>query len=445
MPAEPQCLEIDSLSHEGRGIGRLDGKVAFVDGALPGETVEAQFTRRRGQYDELKLTRVIDASPERVEPVCEFYAICGGCVMQHLSPVAQRRHKQAVLLEHLSHQAGLGPDDFELLPPLYDSGDTGYRRKARLAVRYVQKKGGALVGFRERYSGFITDMSSCSVLVPGVSSLLPALRALCSVMDGRFDIPQFELAVGETGPDSGADHIVLILRHMASLTDADLQRLRDFAENHGIEWYLQAGGPDTVSRFWPPEGQGRLFYHLPEFDLKMAFHPTDFTQVNGEINRRMVARAVRFLDPGPEDRILDLFCGLGNFTLPLARSGALVVGVEGSQEMVERGSENARRNGIDNVTFHAADLSADFGGKPWAGADYNKILLDPPRSGAPELVARITEFNAEKIVYISCNPATLARDASELLRQGYKPGRIGIMDMFPHTAHVESIAEFVRC
>jgi len=444
LPAEPHCLEIDSLSHEGRGVGRIDGKVAFVDGALPGETVEAQFTRRRSQYDELKVIRVIEAAPERVDPPCEFFAICGGCVMQHLAPDAQRKHKQSVLLEHLAHQAGLGPDDFELLPPLYEPCDTGYRRKARLAVRYVQKKGGALVGFRERHSGFITDMNACSILSPCISEILPALRRLCSDMEARFDIPQFEVAVGETAPDSGADCAVLILRHMVPLSEADLQRLRDFADGHGVQWYLQSGGPQTVTRFWPQGEQQRLYYHLPAFDLKMAFHPSDFTQVNGEINRRMIDRAIAFLEPGPGDRILDLFCGLGNFTLPMARLGARVVGVEGSQEMVDRGNENARANGIANVEFHAADLSSDINGQPWAVSSYNKILLDPPRSGALELVSRITEFNAKKIVYISCNPATLARDTTELLKQGYTLDRAGIMDMFPHTAHVESIAEFSR-
>jgi len=444
LPQEPQRITIHALSHEGRGIGRLDGKIAFVDGALPGEVVDAQFTRRRSQYDELRLMQLVQASEDRVAPPCPHFEICGGCVMQHLAPEAQRQHKQSVLLEHLKHQAGLSPDDFELMPPLHEPVDTGYRRKARLGVRYVQKKGGALVGFRERHSGFITDMDSCAVLTPRVSELLPAMRVLCSELEGRFDIPQFELAVGESSPHSGADCVTLILRHMAPLSETDLQKLREFAELHSIQWYLQSGGPQTVRQFWPETDTERLYYHLPAFDLRMAFHPTDFTQVNGEINQHMIDLAVQFLDLSPNDRVLDLFCGLGNFTLPIARHAGQVTGVEGSQEMVERGSENARANGIDNISFHAADLSADLSGLAWAQQEYDGILLDPPRSGALELVSRIAEFNAAKVVYISCNPATLARDAAELIRQGYSLRRAGIMDMFPHTAHVESIAVFRR-
>ncbi len=444
LPQEPQRIVIHALSHEGRGIGRLAGKIAFVDGALPGEIVDAQFTRRRSQYDELRLLQLVQASEDRVVPPCPHFEVCGGCVMQHLAPEAQRRHKQSVLLEHLQHQAGLSVDDFELLPPLYEPVDTGYRRKARLAVRYVQKKGGALVGFRERHSGFITDMDSCAVLTPVVSALLPALRALCSDLEARFDIPQFELAVGESAPLSGPDRVVLIVRHMAPLTGTDLDKMRDFAEQHSIQWYLQSGGPQTVKQFWPETDQDRLYYHLPAYDLRMAFHPTDFTQVNGEINKRMIDLALQFLDLSPDDRVLDLFCGLGNFTLPIARHAGQVTGVEGSQEMVERGAENARANGIDNVSFHAADLSAELSGLHWAQQEYDRILLDPPRSGALELVSRIAEFNAAKVVYISCNPATLARDAAELVRQGYTLRSAGIMDMFPHTAHVESIAVFGR-
>jgi len=443
LPMEPVELVVDSLNHEGRGVARIEGKVAFVDGALPSERVIARYTGRRRQYDELRTESVLEASPHRVVPPCSFFGLCGGCVMQHLSPSAQREHKQAVMLEHLQHQAGLAPTDFELLPILHASSDIGYRRKARLGVRYVHRKGGALVGFREKYSPFITDMDSCAVLSSPVSSLLPALRTLFTGMEGNLALPQIELAVGEDA-EGVANQSAFILRHLQPLNDADAERLRQFGEQHGIQWYLQSGGPDTISKFWPSDNQPRLYYHLPDFDLRMAFHPSDFTQVNGDINRSMIAQALELLSPGPGDRVLDLFCGLGNFTLPLARRAASVCGVEGSQEMVLRGAENAQANAIDNATFHAADLSADVSAEPWAQAQYDRILLDPPRSGALELCQRIGEFGASKIVYISCNPVTLARDAAALLKQGYRLQRAGIMDMFPHTAHVESIAEFTR-
>lgn len=443
LPAEPVMLTIDGLSHEGRGVARLQGKVAFVDGALPGETVYATFTGRRRQFDELKTIEVLDSAPDRVTPPCEWFGICGGCAMQHLHPAAQRNHKQSVLLEHLQHQAGLDQHSFEVLAPMAGDTDTGYRRKARLAVRHVRKKGGTLVGFREKGSSFITDMTYCRVLVPSLAALIAPLRQLLTGLSAGAAVPQIEVAAGEPGDSLEASEVALVLRHMTPLPADDLQALTLFAEEHNLRWYLQSGGPDTVRPLDASAGPSRLYYRMPAHDLRMGFHPMDFTQVNGDINRRMVQLAMELLDLAPGDRMLDLFCGLGNFTLAAARQCREVVGVEGSGEMVKRGRENAQANGIDNVRFRAADLTRSMVGEDWAQPHWDRVLLDPPRSGAAELIPLIGELKPEKIVYISCNPVTLARDAGLLLEQGYRLRRAGIMDMFPHTAHVESIAEFV--
>ncbi|MEX1196971.1 MAG: 23S rRNA (uracil(1939)-C(5))-methyltransferase RlmD [Pseudohongiellaceae bacterium] len=444
LPAGPVTVSIDGLSHEGRGVARIDGKVAFVDGALPGETVEARYTGSRRQFDELRTLDVIEASPQRVTPPCEWFGICGGCAMQHLAPEEQREHKQSVLLEHLRHQAGLGVNDFRLLPPMSGVSDINYRRKARLAVRHVRKKGGTLVGFREKASTFITDMQDCRVLVPAVSDLIAPLRALFSDMKAGAAIPQVEVAAGEPADSPEPSQVALVLRHLAPLPEVDREALRAFANAYGVRWYLQSGGPRSVMPLDSEEGESRLYYRLPDFDLRMAFHPMDFTQVNGDINRRMVGLAIELLDLSEGHRVLDLFCGLGNFTLAAARHCAAVHGVEGSSEMVQRGYENASLNDIDNVTFQAADLTGDVREQDWTRSTWDRVLLDPPRSGAAELISLIGELKPEKVVYISCNPVTLARDAALLVAQGYYLEQTGIMDMFPHTAHVESIARFIR-
>lgn len=444
LPVEPVRLSIDGFSHEGRGVARVDGKVAFVDGALPGETVEARYTGRRRQFDELCTLEVIEASPQRVTPPCEWFGICGGCAMQHLAPEAQREHKQSVLLEHLQHQAGLGVDDFSLLPPMAGASDVDYRRKARLAVRHVRKKGGTLVGFREKASTFITDMRDCRVLVPALSGLIVPLRALLTDMRAGAAIPQIEVAAGEPADSLDPSQVALVLRHLAPLPEADREALRGFAAEYGVRWYLQSGGPRTIIPLDEDKGEARLHYRLPDFDLRMAFHPMDFTQVNGDINRRMVRLAIELLDLSGEHRVLDLFCGLGNFTLAAARHCAAVHGVEGSGEMVRRGYENARLNDIDNVTFQAADLTGHLRDQDWTREAWDRVLLDPPRSGAAELIPLIGELKPEKVVYISCNPVTLARDTALMIAQGYRLEQAGIMDMFPHTAHVESIARFIR-
>jgi len=441
FPSEPVRLHINSLSHEGRGVSNIDGKVCFVSGALPGEEVLARYVNSRRQFDELVTEKVIAAVSERVQPPCEFAGICGGCSLQHFNPDSQLAFKESVLLEHLSHHAGIDRHEIELLPRL-NGPNEHYRRKARLAVRIVSKKGGALVGFREHRSSFITDMNNCQVLVAEAARLITPLRHLIDALQISREIPQIELAAGELGPDTDALQVALVLRHLAPLPDGDLERLRSFSEEWNVHWYLQPGGVDTVELFYPVLPQPRLHYFLPEFDLDIAFHPMDFTQINGDVNRAIVSRTMGLLALSPEDRVLDLFCGLGNFTLALARTASAVVGIEGSAAMVQRGQENAAHNRLINTQFYAADLSKTIASQPWVGQSYEKILLDPPRSGAAEIIDDVARLAAKRIVYVSCNPVTLARDAGKLLNAGYRLKSAGVMDMFPHTTHVESIALF---
>jgi len=455
LPVECVTLTIDRLSHEGRGVASNHGKIAFVEGALPGEQVTAIYTSRRSQYDEFKVQEILVSSAQRVTPPCAAAGICGGCLLQHMAPLVQIEFKQRVLLDQFKHSAGIV--SFEVLPPLAANSES-YRRKARLAVRYVHKRQEVLVGFREKANTFITDMTRCEVLVKPVGALIAPLRELILGMESCREIPQIEVAVGETSCVSADNfdenlQVALILRHLQPLCEDDLARLRQFADTYAIDWYLQSGGPETVRKFWPDDGKTALRYFLPDVsgdhhrkgnaDIVMEFQPGDFTQVNAGINRMMIKQALELLDLQPEDRVLDLFCGLGNFTLPIARRCSKVCGVEGSDELVSRAGENARRNEIGNATFYRADLFTEFSPETWAQPHYNKLLLDPPRSGAIEIVRRIRELSPQVIVYVSCNPATLARDAAELLRQGYVMTHAGVMDMFPHTGHVESMARFV--
>ncbi len=442
-PVEPVRLKTLRLSHDGRGIASVDGKVAFVDGALPGETVVASYLRSHSQYDELIATSIESASPDRVPAVCSFFQVCGGCSLQHLAPAAQVEFKKQSLISQLSHSTGLAVEQIQILDNVV-ADTVHYRRKARLAVRYVAKKGGVLVGFREKSSSFITDMDNCEVLAKPVAKLIKPLRELIGTLDGRQTIPQVEVAVGETDVQSQL-HTALVFRHLEPLTGSDLQQLRNFATDFDCEIYLQPSGPDSIHKLVPSDDPDRLKYYLPDYDLVMAFHPVDFIQVNAGINRKIIPLALRLLELASTDRVLDLFCGLGNFTLPLARHCREVVGVEGSAEMVQRAAENAAANGIDNAHFYTADLCETFEKQDWAAGSFNKILLDPPRSGAIEIIESIASMRASKIVYISCNPATLARDAAKLIECGYTLRRAGVMDMFPHTSHVESIAEFSVC
>lgn len=444
LPQEPVELEISSISHEGRGVAHREGKVAFVDGALVGELVSAQFVRKRSKFDEFKALEVENPSAERVEPPCPFTKQCGGCSLQHWMPEQQIKFKQSVLLEQMTHAAGLAEKDFELLDPLL--GPTlNYRRKARLGVRLVEKKGGVLVGFREKYSSFITEMDNCSILIPEVAKLIDPLRELIVTLESSRSIPQIEVAAGDmpnTDVELNLNQVALVFRHLEELNETDINQLIDFAKAHDIHLYLQPAGNDSVHKVFPVGEVDRLQYSLPEFGLTLNFHPMDFTQINASINRAIVSQAIEKLNIKKDDTVLDLFCGLGNFTLALAKRAGKVVGVEGSEEMVRRGYENASANEISNVSFFAANLTQSMIGKEWSSLKFDKVLIDPPRSGAAEIIEEIAALKAAKIVYVSCNPATLARDTASLLSKGYRLISTGVMDMFPHTTHVESMAEF---
>ncbi|MBS3803087.1 MAG: 23S rRNA (uracil(1939)-C(5))-methyltransferase RlmD [Oleiphilaceae bacterium] len=434
LPAEPVQCVIETLSHDGRGIARQNGKTQFVDGALPGETVMAKMIGSRKKFDELRTLEVLEAAPNRITPPCEFADLCGGCSLQHMSGDAQIGYKENTLREHFAHFGGIAPEHWA--SPMRASA-LGYRRKARLGVRFVPKRDSVLVGFREKRNSFLTDIDHCAVLDPRIGDRITALREMLYTLQAYQSIPQIEVACG--------DHeAALIFRNMDTLSPGDYETLVAFGKEQDLQIYLQPKGPDTVHKIWPELGEDRLTYRLADFGLTMKFHPMDFTQVNAEINQTMVARAVDWLDIQAGDRVLDLFCGLGNFTLPIARSAGQVVGVEGDETMVVRGRENAALNGLDNTAFHGANLQADFTGESWAKEGFDKILIDPPRSGAQEICEYLTAFGARRIVYVSCNPATLARDAGVLVSHGYRLVRAGVMDMFPHTTHVESIALFER-
>ncbi len=438
LPREPLVLEIEKLSHEGRGLSRHEGRVVFVDGALPGESVRAEITSGRGSYAEAKTVEVLRAAAERVVPGCPHFANCGGCSLQHYASSAQLAFKEAVLHERLEHAAGIS--DYQKLPAI--SGvEFGYRRKARLAVRYVSKKERVLVGFRERHSSFITDMDSCAVLEPEAARLLPLLSVLMVRLHCREQLPQVEVAIGDAQP--GSNTCALVFRHLQALDKHDLDQLLAFGGEQAVDIYLQPKGNESVHRILPATGEERLFYALPDFNLQLAFHPMDFTQVNAGINRQMVQRAIDLLEMQAGERVLDLFCGLGNFTLPLATRALEVTGVEGAAAMVDRGTENARRNGITNARFLQADLTLPPDHHAWLKQGFDKVLLDPPRSGALEVLPAVIAARPTRIVYVSCNPATLARDAAFLATQGYELAAAGAMDMFPHTSHVEAMALFV--
>lgn len=424
---------IESLDHEGRGIARLEGKTIFVEGALPGETVEFSSYRKKPSYEQATAHRIIEQSAWRVVPRCAYFGICGGCSMQHLEPHAQAAVKQRVLEDALGH---IGKVKAESLYPAIYGPAWAYRFRARLSVRHVPKKGGVLVGFHEKRSSFIADMNSCEVLPAHVSALLPKLRSLVSGLSIKDRLPQIELAMGE-------GVTVLVLRILAPLTPADETLVRDFADLHGVQLWLQAAGPDAVVLFHPPNAP-ELVYTLPEFNVRMPFKPTDFTQVNHAINRVLVRRALALLDAQPGERIADMFCGLGNFTLPIARCGASVLGLEGSATLVERAKANAEYNGLAGLAqFGVSNLFEIDGDKLAALGHFDRMLIDPPREGAIALVKALGERGPRRIVYVSCNPATLARDAAVLVNEkGYALRGAGIANMFPQTSHVESIALF---
>jgi 23S rRNA (uracil1939-C5)-methyltransferase len=428
-------VDILSLDHEGHGVARIDGKVTFVDGALAGERAEISVYRKHAKYNSANAVAILSASAQRAEPRCRYFGRCGGCSMQHLEASAQVAAKQRVLEESLARIGKVRPD--VILPALHGPS-WGYRHRARLSSRLVDKKGGVLVGFHEKRSSFIADMASCEILTPDVSALIQPLRELIVQLSNADRTPQIEVAVGE--------HVtVLVFRLLEPWNDEDAAKVRSFAERHRVQVWEQKKGPDTARPFWPdiaPE----LSYTLPEFGLVMPFRPTEFTQVNTAINRALVGRALRLLQPRAGERIADLFCGLGNFTLPIARSGAEVLGIEGSADLVARARENALRNHLPNARFAVDNLFEMTPEKFAALGHFDKLLIDPPRSGAIEVVKSLPDSGGpQRIVYVSCDPATLARDAEVLVHlKGYRIEAAGVANMFPHTAHVESIALFQR-
>lgn len=433
--AAPVPLAIESLDQEGRGVAHREGKVVFVEGALPGERVTASVYRSKRSFELAQVHTVLESAVSRVVARCRYFGLCGGCALQHVDPATQIAVKQRVLEDALWHIGKVRAD--EILSPIQGPG-WGYRHRARFTVRDVPKKGGVLVGFHEKRSSYVADMLSCEVVPDRISRLLPRLRELIGSLSIRQRLPQIELAIGEEAH-------VLVLRVLEPLSGADESAVREFADAHDVYIYLQPRGPDTVVPFHPPQGAD-LHYALPEFDVRIYFGPTDFTQVNHEVNRVLVRRALRLLAPQEGERVADFFCGLGNFSLPIARSGAEVLGLEGSESLVARARVNAGRNGLSAGTrFEAMDLFKMDAARLAALGRFDAMLIDPPRDGAAGLVNALGEDAAPRIVYVACSPATLARDAGVLVHdKGYTLKAAGVVNMFPHTAHVESIALFER-
>ncbi len=432
---EPILADITDLTHDGRGVTRVNGKAVFVHGALPGEQVELRFLKRRRKYDEAEAMAVVKSSPDRVQPKCAHADFCGGCAFQHLNIDAQRAFKQHQLIENLQRIGQLEILPEQLAEPLI-ANDWQYRRKARLSVRYVHKKERVLVGFRERRGSFVADCKECHVLRPEVAEQLPRLAELVESLSIKDRIAQFEIACDD-------DSACLVVRHLEPLIEIDLQQLRAFHKETGLAIYLQPKGPDTIHRLVPEKHQ--LSYEIDDGNVRIDFEPSDFVQVNGLLNQAMIQQALQWLQPQPNDNVLDLFCGLGNFSLPIARRVAKVTGVEGASELVQRAKLNAQTNKLDNIEYYVADLFETHKNTAWVNQNYDRILLDPPRSGAEACLPMIAASQAHTVLYVSCQPASLARDLGVLVNaHGFKLEKIGIMDMFPHTAHVETMALLTR-
>jgi 23S rRNA (uracil1939-C5)-methyltransferase len=428
-----ETAEIIDLAQDGRGVARVEGKTVFIDDALPGERIEWSRAKRGRNFDEGRLRRVLEPAADRVQPRCAHFGVCGGCVLQHLAPQRQLEFKQRQLFEALTRIGKVTPA--EMLAPL-QGGVWGYRRRARLAARWVPKKERTVLGFRERSTSFIADVKRCEVLLPPLDALVEPLSLLLTALSVRNRVPQIEVAIADNA-------VALVVRILEELTVQDRELLLQFARDHAVQIYLQPGGYDTIA---PLSDVTPLEYRLPQFDVKVRFQPNDFIQVNGELNEQMVARAVELLAPAAGEQVLDLFCGLGNFSLPLARGGAHVVGVEGDAGLVARAKANAVLNGIDNIEFVCGDLAQPSAvDAAWARRAYEKVLLDPPRAGAQEVLPIVAGSGARIVLYISCHPGSLARDAGILVHEhGFTLRAAGVMDMFPHTAHVESAALFTR-
>lgn len=430
---EPETARIESVTHDGRGIAAIEGKKVFVAGALAGEEVRFLRRKSRRKFDEAELLEILQASPERIEARCEAFGRCGGCSLQHVSDEQQRQIKSQTLKDNLQRIGKIEAEQW--LEPIVGPA-WKYRRRARLAVKDVPAKGRVLVGFRERHAPFITDMHRCEVLAAPVDGMIDALSEMIGGLSIKARLPQIEVAVAENA-------VALVFRVLDPPSDADKALLSEFGARHDVRMYLQPGGLDSVSLLYPEGDVEALTYSLPEFDIRIEFDAIGFVQVNAEINQLMVSRAIELLDPQPDDRVLDLYCGIGNFSLPLARRSGTVLGLEGEALLVSAAVENAKLNDVHNATFRQADLNAIGGTEGWLREGWDRILLDPARSGAAEIVKHIDIIGAARIVYVSCHPGTLARDAGMLVNEhGYTCEAAGIIDMFPHTAHVESIAVF---
>ena len=427
--------KIESLAHDGRGIARLDGKTVFISNSLPGETVAFQRIAKHRRFDEGVAVEILTAAAERVVARCQHFGVCGGCSLQHLSPPAQIAFKQQVLLEQFQHIGKVTPA--RVMPPL-QANPWAYRRKGRLGVKYVTKKQALFVGFREQRSNFLAELTRCEVLHAHVGMRLMALRELIYQLQTFQSIAQIEVAAGD-------DHTALVIRHLQPLPDADLQLLRHFAQQHDFYLYLQPGGLDSITPCYPDHlTLNGLRYALTQEEVDFQFAPFDFVQINAEMNQLMVAQAMQWLAVTAQDNVLDLFCGLGNFTLPLAKRAAQVTGIEGEATLVTRARANAERQGFHTINYHIANLADPNLQQTWMQQPYDKVLLDPPRTGALEIIRALSFKQVQRLVYVSCNPATLARDAAELIKKDFHLTQVGVMDMFPHTAHVEAMAVFER-
>jgi len=429
MPGEDEVAGVAALTHEGEGVVRA-GKTVFVAGALPGERIRFRRTRRHRQHDDGELLEVIESAATRATPKCKHFGTCGGCALQHLAPEAQIEAKHAELRDNFERLARVSPREW--LPPL--RGPVwSYRRRARLGAKYVIKKGRVLVGFRERLAPYVAEVEHCEVLAPPVGEMIGELAILLGGLSIRERVPQIEVAVADNAT-------ALVLRVLDPPTPEDTGKLEEFARGRGVRFYLQPKGLDSVRPLL--DGEAPLFYRLPPFGLELEFAPTDFIQINAAINQALVSRAIELLDLSADSTVLDLFCGLGNFTLPLAKVARSVVGVEGDPVLVDRAKHNAHRNGIENAEFHVADLSkAVAPGTAWMRQPFTHVLIDPPRAGAREILPAIAALKPRTVLYISCHPGSLARDVGLLTHElGFSVRAAGVLDMFPHTSHVESLA-----
>ncbi|MBW3568373.1 MAG: 23S rRNA (uracil(1939)-C(5))-methyltransferase RlmD [Proteobacteria bacterium] len=432
-PPRQSTAVIEDLSHDGRGVARVEGKTVFVDGALPGETATFLHIKPHRNYDEAQVVAIANPSPDRVTPGCAHFGLCGGCTMQHLDSRAQILAKQKVLADNFERIGKVEPGEW-LAPLMADTW--GYRRRARLGVKWVRKKQHMYVGFRERHAPVLADIETCKVLDPNVGEMLRPLADLVLSLSIPERIPQFEVSVADNA-------VALVVRHLDPLSSDDLEKLAAFGKARDVRFYLQAKGPDSITPLLPDEDP--LYFDIPAHDIRLQFQPSDFIQVNRSINNAMIDHALDLLELDANETVLDLFCGLGNFTLPIARHAKHVTGVEGDDGLVQHARENAARNGIANTGFHTANLFENVQDFAWAKRRYDRVLLDPPRAGAEAVCRQIERFSPERIVYVSCHPGTLARDAGILVHEkGYALEKAGVMDMFPHTAHVESIASFTK-